>query len=67
MEDGAADLIRAADALRETGIASAHMVALLETRWAANRAARLHKRFCDEVGEACGSYPPLNQSHHKKP
>jgi len=41
VEDAVADLARAADALGDCRIRTAHVAADLETRWAANRAARI--------------------------
>ena len=41
VEDAVADLSRAADALGDCRIRTAHVAADLETRWAANRAARI--------------------------
>jgi hypothetical protein len=40
VEDAAIDLIRAADRLRHYRARADHIVADLEARWAANRAAR---------------------------
>jgi hypothetical protein len=40
VEDAAVDLIRAVNELRRTCIESDHIAAMLEARWAANRAAR---------------------------